>query len=192
MNREREQLLKFGEYLHELLCGLEPCRASGFSIEDLAAVAEEFLAEVSARRWVDEQLEKTRMKSMDFTNGAAMGLIPSQEIAALWVGACRGLLQNAPNYSETKFDGSRIDDEGKFTMETRQAGSPEVFTVTIQRHGPGKLTPHEARLRAEDVIGKTWKWISDVNDGLGYDTGDLGWMLEQNGFPPPSEGEGGE
>lgn len=189
MNREREQLLKLGEYLHELLCESGFRGMNEFSTEALAVVAENFLAEAAAREWMDGQLEKTRLKAMDFTNGVAMELIPAQETAAMWVGICRGLLQKAPNYSETKFDGSRIDDEGKFVMEARSAGSPEVFTVTIQRHGPGKLTPHEARLRAEGVIGKTWKWIADVNDGLGYDADDLGWMLKQSGFPPPPEEE---
>lgn len=126
---------------------------------------------------------------MDFAHGAAMELIPAEETAAMWVGICRGLLQGAPNYSESKFFGEEDGDGAKIVMETRLPKSSETFTVTVQRHGPGKLTPHEARMKAEKAVEATWEWIGNANNGLGRDPDDLGFALTELGFPPPPEDE---
>ena len=48
----------------------------------------------------DQLMEATRIRSMDFRAGAAMDVIAARETAALWVGAARGLLGDAVNYTE--------------------------------------------------------------------------------------------
>lgn len=187
---DREELAGLSNHLRQLLATVNPAVVSAFDDQAMLALTESFLDEAATQHWLSEQLYKMRVKSMDLANGAAVELIPAQETAAMWAGICRGLLQEAPNYSETKFD--QLDLEGKITMEIQPPGSREAFTVTVQRHGPGKLTPHEARLRAEAAVHAAWKWIGDVNDGLGYDTGDLGARLTKHGFPPPAEEDGGD
>ena len=52
--------------------------------------------------------------------------------------AARAMLGDAPNYSETRL-----------SMDVKVAESPELYTLVVQRHGPGVLTPHEARQKAE-------------------------------------------
>jgi hypothetical protein len=47
----------------------------------------------------------------------------------------------------------------------------------------------KAEQQRDDLVRAVWKWIADVNDGAGYDTGDLGWTLEKMGFPPPPDEE---
>ncbi|MFD5709507.1 hypothetical protein ACFWHW_03780 [Streptomyces pharetrae] len=44
---------------------------------------------------------------------------------------------------------------------------------------------------ARAILGIVWKWIADVNDGLGSDVGDLQQELERAGYGPieePSDG----
>jgi len=76
----------------------------------------------------------TKLRAMDFTNGARMDMEPAREAAALWAGAARGLLENAENYAE-------------ISMEFRAAGDWQRYAFTCQK--VGKLTPHEARRKAE-------------------------------------------
>jgi hypothetical protein len=63
-----------------------------------------------------------------------MEMEPAREAAALWVGAARGLLEGAENYSE-------------ISMEFKLAGDWQRYAFHVQR--AGKLTPHEARRQAE-------------------------------------------
>jgi hypothetical protein len=179
-----DELTSLGEHLHGLLRAAQPDAASRLSTDTLERVAEDFLTEAAAQEWLASQMEKTRLRSLEYANGAAMELRPAEETAAMWVGICRGLLQNAPNYSETQ-----VGLDGKIVMETRLSGSSEIFTVTVQRHGPEKLTPHEARVKAENAIFAVWRWIENANDGHGSDIGDLMSVLERRGFPAPADGE---
>jgi len=71
---------------------------------------------------------------MDFANGAVMDIVPARDAALGWVGAARALLGNAPNYSET-------------VMEFGIPEDPQRYAFTVQKIG--KLTPHQARQRAE-------------------------------------------
>lgn len=128
-----------GGVLLELMAHFHRKAAAKFTADEAQAIVGELLQDAAAQRWVAQQMEETSLKSMDFRNGASMSLQPAREMAAMWVGACRGLLQDAPNYSETKLE-----------MDVKVAESPETYTVVIQRHDPGKLTPHEARVRAEE------------------------------------------
>lgn len=191
---DREQTAGLGELLLSLLHQISPKSARHLSLADAEAVVSELLADAAAQRWTAEQIAQIGVRSMDFRNGATMDLEPAREMVAMWVGACRGLIGTGPNYSETVLT-DRVDhlaNRGdKVEMGVKVAESTDKYIITVQRDAFGTLTPHEARQRAEDAIGKVWKWIADVNDGAGFDSGDLGWTLEQSGFPPPEEdGEG--
>jgi hypothetical protein len=107
----------------------------------LSVVDDETVERMTARL-----LEDTRLRSMDFRNGARMDLEPSRELAALWVGAARGMLGDAVNYCETEVEMGREDPPGA-EMTVGLAGDPERFVFRVQR--AGQLTPHKARMLAE-------------------------------------------
>lgn len=113
-------------------------------IHRLQAENTELIAELDGRddeareRWITKQLDQTAIRSMEFRNGAHMDLEPARELVAHWVAAARAMLGDAPNYSETKLE-----------FDVKVAESPEMYTLVVQRHAPGALTPHEARQRAE-------------------------------------------
>lgn len=102
-----------------------------------AAAADAVLSVVDeecVNRLAAEFIASTKLRSMDFTNGAKMEMEPAREAAALWVGAARGLLDGAENYSE-------------ISMEVKAGGDYQRYAFICQK--VGKLTPHEARRRAE-------------------------------------------
>ncbi|MFI0768593.1 hypothetical protein ACH4TQ_27455 [Streptomyces sp. NPDC021218] len=150
------------------------------------AERDELLAELGGRddeareRWIQKQLDETGIRAMDFRNGITMDIEPARELCAHFVGAARAMLGDAPNYSETKLE-----------FDVKVAESPELYTLVVQRHGPGVLTPHEARQRAEkaraEVLGIVSAWCIEANDVGGVDAGDLAWRLEQAGHPLPDE-----
>lgn len=90
--------------------------------------------EECVNRLGEQFIADTKLRAMDFTNGAHMEMEPAREVAALWVGAARGLLENAENYSE-------------ISMEFKAGGDYQRYAFTCQK--VGKLTPHEARRKAE-------------------------------------------
>ncbi|MDX3111386.1 hypothetical protein PW035_62040 [Nonomuraea angiospora] len=76
---------------------------------------------------------ETLMKGLTVENGAInLSLIPPREIVQVWVYAAREMLGDATNYVE---------------MEIKLADEAERFAFVLQRIG--KLTPHEARQKAE-------------------------------------------
>jgi hypothetical protein len=176
--------------LRELLQYFHPAAAAEFSSDELRAVVEELLSGAATQKWVADQMAETKIRTADFRKGVAMELEPARDMAAALVAAARTLLMGGENYCESVYTKPEDADRASYSMDVSIPELPERYTLTVQVVAPGKLTPHEARMRAEKVIGKTWQWIADVNDGAGYDTGDLGYMLEQNGFPPPPDDEG--
>ncbi|MGV9278122.1 hypothetical protein [Streptomyces griseosporeus] len=106
--------------------------------DTLWPVVNAVLAEAAAQQWIQKQLDETGIRAMDFRNGMHMELEPARELLAAQVAAARAMLGDAPNYSETKLE-----------FDVKVAESPELYTIVIQRHAPGALTPHEARQRAE-------------------------------------------
>lgn len=177
-----------------LLKQASPKSARHLNLDQAEKVVSDLLQDAATEQWLAEQVAQIKIKAADFRNGASMDLEPARDFVAIWVGVCRGLIQDGPNYSETAMDllpkvGSKVEMGVKLAEEPR-----ERYIVTVQRDEPGKLTPHQARMKAEterdDLVKAVWKWISDVNDGAGYDTGDLGWTLEQMGFPAPPDGSG--
>lgn len=95
--------------------------------------------EETVRRLSDKLISETYLKSMDFRNGANMDIRPARALVAQWVGAARTLLEGAENYSETRVDFGIPED-------------PQRYSFVVQK--AGKLTPHEARRRAEAECGE--------------------------------------
>lgn len=120
-------------------------------VEDLRPVVEAVLGQAAAERWIDKQLAETGIRSMDFRNGVHMELESARDLLAHQVAAARAMLGDAPNYTETKLE-----------WDVKVAESPEMYTIVIQRHAPGALTPHEARQKAEtqlaEVCGLLSQW----------------------------------
>lgn len=90
--------------------------------------------EETVRRLCDDHIKRTNLRSMSFRNGATLAIEPAREMAAYWVGAARALLEGAENYTETRVDFGIPED-------------PQRYSFVVQK--AGKLTPHEARRRAE-------------------------------------------
>lgn len=154
--------------------------ALGDDPAELRPLVEAILAEAAAERWIEKQMAETGIRAMDFRNGASMDLEPARELVAHWVGAARGLLGDAPNYSETKLE-----------FDVKVAESPELYTIVVQRHALGALTPHEARQKAEaalaDVMRMVTEFVVESNDCGGIDANDLASRLEQAGHPLPED-----
>jgi hypothetical protein len=105
----------------------------------LDAYRDEELASEAGERWIRSQENQLGIKWADFRAGRwEMDLAGGHDFAASYVAAARALLGDAPNYSETKLE-----------FDVKIAESPEMYTLVVQRHSPGALTPHEARQRAE-------------------------------------------
>ncbi|MFI2426531.1 hypothetical protein ACH5A7_20945 [Streptomyces sp. NPDC018955] len=63
------------------------------------------------------------------------------------------------------------------TSPTKQQGAAPVIEGQM---GSQPLNGNDARA----ILGIVWKWISDANDGLGSDVGDLQHELESAGYGP--------
>jgi hypothetical protein len=118
---------------------------------DVEEVADAVLAvcdEEAINRMADVFVNETRIRAMDFRNGVDMDLVPSQTLVANWVAAAKTWLDDAGarNYTETavEFPGEKV------SVEVKLAGEAERFVFILQRVGPGKLTPHEARKQADE------------------------------------------
>ncbi|MER7213147.1 hypothetical protein ABT340_39300 [Streptosporangium sp. NPDC000239] len=101
-------------------------------------------AELERRDQADAEAlaDQTLVKGLTVEDGTAtLSLIPPREIAAVWAHCAKGMLGDAPNYSETPVTYPSV------SMEVIPAGEPERYALIVQR--VGKLTPHEARQRAE-------------------------------------------
>ncbi|WP_282204504.1 hypothetical protein [Kitasatospora fiedleri] len=48
----------------------------------------------------------------------------------------------------------RTTPETRLEFDVKVAESPEIYTLVVQRHAPGALTPHEARQRAEARVAE--------------------------------------
>jgi hypothetical protein len=103
---------------------------------DLADAALEVFDEDAQARHVADLMEHTRLRSMQIREGAFdMDIDAAREITTEYVAAARAMLGDAENYTETPVE---------FTVGL--AGQ-ERYVLIVQR--AGKLTPHQARKRAE-------------------------------------------
>lgn len=190
MNDKTEEL---AQYLHDLLRHFNPAASQGYSRENIGQIAEEFLGEAASQRWISEQMAQTKLKTMDFRNGITMELEPAQDLLAGFVAAARTFLKSAENYSEMTFADAREDpNKLSYSMGISIPELPERYTLTVQRVAPGKLTPHEARAKAEAERDKLLEIINEFcieyNNSGGIDAGDLAYRTESAGFEfPPDE-----
>jgi len=83
-----------------------------------------------------DHISKTNLRSMDFRNGAHLEIEPARDMIAYWVGAARALLEGAENYSETTLE-----------WDFKIPEDAQRYSFVVQK--VGKLTPHEARRKAE-------------------------------------------
>lgn len=82
------------------------------------------------------------LEGMSVEQGATvLSLRPPRELAIMWVHMARGMLGDAENYSETRVDFP------SWSVEVKAAYEVDRYVLTVQR--AGKLTPHDARKRAE-------------------------------------------
>jgi hypothetical protein len=165
--------------------------------DQLRPVVEAILAEHVTQEWTSKQLAEMGIRSMEIRDGAIdLDMKPAAEATAMWVGIARTMLGDAPNYTETAFDGPapERDHEGLLEMRVGVPELPERYTFTLQRVGFGKLTPHEARQRAEaerdDVLRMVAQWCTETANGpqnapARDAAADLAFRLEQAGHTLP-------
>jgi hypothetical protein len=71
------------------------------------------------------------------------------------------MLGEAPNYSETP-----IEMTTSLAADPDNSASWEKFAFVVQRIGPGKLTPHEARQAAEQRADKAEVKVDQLSQAL--------------------------
>ena len=112
-------------------------------IERLGARLAEF-EEQGIDKFAADLAERAGIRSMEIRDGGFnMDIVEAREITANYVAAARAMLGDAENYSETRVDfpAEHVD------LELKLAGELERYVFTVQR--AGKVTPHEARVKAE-------------------------------------------
>ncbi|MGW3196267.1 hypothetical protein ACWDBD_17110 [Streptomyces sp. NPDC001118] len=182
MTETPDPITELADTLYDALYAITPYAEAHFADESegLENAVRAVLAEAAAQQWIQKQLDETGIRSVDFRNGVHMDIATARELLAHWVAAARTMLGDAPNYTETKLE-----------MDVKIAESPELYTLVVQRHAPGALTPHEARQRAEkqrdEVLRIVSDWVIESNDTGGIDAGDLTWRLEQAGYQLPAD-----
>lgn len=120
----------------------------------LRAAVEAALEETAAQNWVEQQAAQLGIRYADFRAGRwEMDVSMAREMAAAYVAMAKTLLGGAPNYTETKLH-----------FDVKIAESPEMYTLVVQRHAPGALTPHEARQRAEKSLERVVDAVRQFGD----------------------------
>jgi hypothetical protein len=103
----------------------------------------------------EELLNQVLLHEMGPTARGGIEIVTSAppEITAVFVSWAHAMLGPAPNYVEQAFE---------FTS----SATDERFTITVQRVGPGKLTPHEARAQAERERDARAEQVTDLRRRL--------------------------
>jgi hypothetical protein len=115
----------------------EQQRISGKKADELTEIVLGVIDDQAVDRMADALMQDVRVRSMEIRNGTfEMDLDGAREMAAMYVGMARTMLCGAENYSSTRI-----------IHTVKIAESPEEYELIVQR--VGKLTPHEARKRAE-------------------------------------------
>lgn len=106
----------------------------------------------AAEKWAEKQADQLGLKYADFRAGKwEMELSMAREMGAAYTAMAKTLLGDAPNYTETKI-----------CFDTKIAESPETYTLVVQRHAPGALTPHEARTKAEARVAELERELAEL------------------------------
>jgi hypothetical protein len=145
---DTDPITALADTLYDALYAITPMAETYFADEPegLENAVRSLLTEAAAQQWMQKQLQETGIRSMDFRNGVHMDISLARDLLAHQVAAARAMLGDAPNYTETKVE-----------FDVKVAESPELYTIVIQRHAPGALTPHEARLKAEARVAELEK-----------------------------------
>lgn len=97
---------------------------------------------------------ETKVHAIEYRHGhLEMEIEPAKEMMEAIVSFARTIIGDAPNYTETKC---------QWTVSP--ADSAEDYTITVQRIAPGKMTPHEARVKAEREVGRLREAIREHRD----------------------------
>ncbi|WP_181799431.1 hypothetical protein [Kitasatospora acidiphila] len=148
-----------------------------------ASRADQLVAELGGRdeaareRWIQKQEQQLGLKYADFRTGRwEMDLAMGREMAAAYVAMAKTLLGDAPNYTETRLE-----------FDVKIAEQPELYTLVVQRHAPGALTPHEARQRAESERDGAYReraqllaWLASLYPAVlapAPDVDEPGWQI---------------
>ncbi len=98
----------------------------------------------AVERYAADLANQVHIRSMEIRGGTfSLSLEDAREMTAAYVATARAMLGDAENYSETRVD---FPSE-KVELELKLAGEVDRYVFTVQR--AGKLTPHEARVKAE-------------------------------------------
>jgi hypothetical protein len=177
---DEEALAELAEFLVDALVDTSGDAAVLMSIGDnpaseLRPVVQALLAERHSQILLRRFEEETSIRAMEYRNGASMELDAAREMTAIWVGCARGMLGGSTNYSETAFE---------FTVKA--AEDRDKYTLTVQRHAPDALTPHQARQKAEEqltaVRQAVAEYVYSVNSGDDLDPDDLMGTLDELGY----------
>ncbi len=117
----------------------------------------EQLHQAAADAHAEAIVRQTTLQGMTVEDGAAhLQLGPPRELVIAYVHAARELLGDAENYSETRIDFPSV------SMEFKAAGEFERYALVVQR--AGKMTPHEARRKAEAERDAALAQVEAVRD----------------------------
>lgn len=187
---DADPIEELADTLYDALYAITPYAEAHFADqpEGLKTAVRSVLDEAAGQQWIQKQLEQTGIRAMDFRNGMHMELESARELLAHQVAAARAMLGDAPNYTETKLE-----------WDVKVAESPEMYTIVIQRHAPGTLTPHEARQKAEAQhadLAEISRSALEVLDDLMRDHPDPGsnaygvtYLLRQHLYNVPEPGQ---
>jgi DNA segregation ATPase FtsK/SpoIIIE-like protein len=153
----------------------------------MQALADADLAVIDVEAEAEALADQTMLRGIS-VNGSrvTLDIVPPEEIAVQWLHFAQKTLGDAANYAETDYEippaaNTHPEVLRSITIPLHPTGEPrERYTITVQRLG--KLSPHEARILAEDRALKAEARAERLTETLRAATGDL--------FPQdPDDGE---
>jgi hypothetical protein len=143
--------------------GCIACESAPALIADLRELRRRLddLGDQAVERMAARLMEDMRLRSLEIRGGSfEMDITEAREMCALFVGAARAMLGDAPNYTETRVDfpTARVE------FEVKISESFDSYVLTVQR--AGKLTPHEARKQAEKERDEALERVADLEAQL--------------------------
>lgn len=106
------------------------CKTCDAQVNAVMAVIED----EAVNRMAEQFVAESRIRALEVRDGKiCLDAHPAREIVAMWIGSARTMIGDAVNYIE---------------MDVQLADTGEGYTFHLSRRG--KLTPHQARKRAED------------------------------------------
>jgi len=130
----------------------EAVKLSGPKSEAAVDAVLSVVDEEATRRYCAEMIDQTHVTAMGVDAGGGLDMKVARDVALGWAGAARTLLGDAPNYCES-------------VMEFGLPEKGERYAFTIQKIG--KLTPHQARMQAENARDEALAEVERLRDLLG-------------------------